>query len=171
MGKSLRLRLKVFLCLIQRKAMKKCTGKDSCGELKDESEFYAGSSGKLESVCKKCKYKRKRKYLSSNPKAAKKKKEADRRYEERSGRAKKRLEKYGLSEDQYKDMYLQQNGKCLVCSAEKEVLCVDHNHDTGQVRGLLCNKCNLGIGYLQDNPMNLKRAMEYLLEKGFYGSS
>lgn len=71
--------------------------------------------------------------------------------------------KYGLSTAQFDAMVDQQQGMCAICSNALE--CVDHCHVTGVVRGLLCNRCNLGIGMLDDNPVLLKQAAEYLLAR------
>jgi hypothetical protein len=68
-------------------------------------------------------------------------------------------------------MLLKQNDCCAICKRHKsEVtvkrknhLCVDHNHSTGKIRGLLCDKCNRGIGLLCDDIDILKNAIEYLL--------
>lgn len=79
--------------------------------------------------------------------------------------------KYNISLDDYKKMLLEQDNKCWTCSkkAEDETgkgLVVDHNHSTGQVRGLLCSKCNTAIGLLQENPVILQKVSKYLQEKG-----
>jgi hypothetical protein len=55
-----------------------------------------------------------------------------------------------------------QEGRCATCGRGDKILCVDHNHSTGIVRGLLCHRCNLGIGFLQDNPDLTQRATDYL---------
>lgn len=60
--------------------------------------------------------------------------------------------------------------KCAICKAGIEewggekgnTSCIDHDHKTNKVRGLLCSKCNLGIGMFEDNSENLKNAIEYL---------
>ena len=75
--------------------------------------------------------------------------------------------RYGLSPEQYLEIYQQQEGKCKICGEElqeDEYLCIDHDKDTGEVRGLLCKKCNLGLGHFKDNPENLRKAAEYLEE-------
>ena len=78
---------------------------------------------------------------------------------------------YNITIAQYDEMLLKQNDCCAICKRHKsEVtvkrknhLCVDHNHSTGKIRGLLCDKCNRGIGLLCDDIDILKNAIEYLL--------
>ena len=74
------------------------------------------------------------------------------------------LRRYNISLDDYNRMVIEQDGKCWTCSvkAEDEVLVVDHNHLTGEVRGLLCHKCNTGLGLFRDNQGYLLKAVEYL---------
>lgn len=87
---------------------------------------------------------------------------------------KKHLElkqKYNLSFDEYINLYNKQNGVCAICKSHMKLLSeefgnktanVDHCHQTGRIRGLLCNSCNCGIGFLQDNSTLLRLAAEYL---------
>lgn len=56
--------------------------------------------------------------------------------------------------------------ECVICGVEAELV-VDHCHRTGQVRGMLCNNCNMGLGHFKDDPMLLEFAKIYLL--GSYG--
>ena len=74
--------------------------------------------------------------------------------------------KYGITEEQYKIMVIQQNNKCLICgkSSNNQIrrLAIDHCHTTGKIRGLLCDNCNLGLGAFQDNPEILQSAIKYL---------
>jgi hypothetical protein len=72
--------------------------------------------------------------------------------------------KYGLNESEYLKLFTVQNNKCGICnkSFKKIRACVDHNHDTKKVRGLLCDKCNRGLGFFDDNIENMKNAIEYL---------
>jgi hypothetical protein len=79
----------------------------------------------------------------------------------------KLLDKYGIRVEQYEEMFRDQYGKCAICgSTQKNVFHVDHDHETGIVRGLLCMKCNLMIGYAKDNPENLIAAAQYLKNCG-----
>jgi hypothetical protein len=71
--------------------------------------------------------------------------------------------KYGISLDDYLAMYLAQGGLCLICN-KKTDLCVDHCHSTNKVRGLLCDKCNQGIGCLNHDIAQLENAIRYLKE-------
>jgi hypothetical protein len=73
--------------------------------------------------------------------------------------------RYGLSSSDYEVMLLKQGGGCGICGAAPKHdrrLSVDHDHDTGAVRGLLCDACNQAIGLLRDDPRLLKNAIEYL---------
>ncbi len=78
---------------------------------------------------------------------------------------------YGLSEEEYMKKLNEQDNLCAICGKKDEgkVLCVDHNHATGQVRGLLCHNCNVGLGNFKDSPEIIQSAIAYLLVKG--GSS
>lgn len=75
---------------------------------------------------------------------------------------------YGIDQDDYNKLLEDQKGKCKICSiklsgtSRHNKLCVDHDHSTGKVRGLLCHKCNTGLGLLGDSIENLEKAVEYL---------
>lgn len=75
---------------------------------------------------------------------------------------------YGITVEDYEEMLDAQGGVCAICGGNNEghlrknlKLAVDHNHETGRVRGLLCDKCNRGIGLLK-NQENIESAMLYL---------
>lgn len=77
--------------------------------------------------------------------------------------------KYGLTEEDVASMRLAQSGRCLICSIEfgktswgYDAANIDHNHRTGMVRGLLCTKCNRGLGLFCDDPRLLAKAAKYL---------
>lgn len=81
-------------------------------------------------------------------------------------RAARRVRKYGLSPGAYQLMLLQQRNACVICEEifSKEPH-VDHCHRTGEVRGLLCDQCNVGLGNFKDSLKILERAKEYLQGK------
>lgn len=69
----------------------------------------------------------------------------------------------GITEDRYWEMAYQQENRCMICYGTNGHmrLCIDHDHVTGEVRSLLCHKCNTGIGMFRENPSTLKSALEY----------
>ena len=74
---------------------------------------------------------------------------------------------YGVTPDDYERMLEMQNGRCAICRSPADTsfhkrLCIDHNHETGAVRGLLCSKCNSAIGLLNDSPELMYKAAEYV---------
>lgn len=75
--------------------------------------------------------------------------------------------RYGLSLDEYLVLRDSQGNACAICgkNAGEKRLAVDHCHDTGRVRGLLCNNCNAALGMMGDDPELLRLAADYL-EKG-----
>ncbi len=82
-----------------------------------------------------------------------------------SNAARKYVKRYGITIDEYDTLLRSQNGVCAICSREPvdgQRLAVDHDHKTGKVRGLLCFKCNTGLGHLGDSLDTLKRAVDYL---------
>lgn len=74
--------------------------------------------------------------------------------------------KYGISLEEYLQLATDQDGVCAICLKPEPVknrqLAVDHNHETGKVRGLLCSRCNPALGYLEDDPLRAEAAARYL---------
>lgn len=70
--------------------------------------------------------------------------------------------KYGLTLEEYEQMCRERGNRCDICGKPSKSPCVDHDHDTGLVRGLLCRKCNRGLGLLGDSAAALARAVKYL---------
>lgn len=77
------------------------------------------------------------------------------------------LSTYGITSEEYDAIYAAQGGKCAICqraTGARKKLSVDHDHATGEVRGLLCTPCNRDVlGHLRDSVMALLRAVRYLL--------
>jgi hypothetical protein len=67
---------------------------------------------------------------------------------------------YGITLEQWDEMFARQDGRCAICGQEAS-LHVDHDHETGQIRDLLCTRCNLGIGCFMDDPKTMSAAVEY----------
>lgn len=80
--------------------------------------------------------------------------------------------KYGLTENQVAAFVEQARGRCLICDvAFGDDFHVDHCHDTGLVRGLLCKRCNFGLGWFEDDPARLLSAYVYLTASGKQASA
>jgi hypothetical protein len=153
------------------------------GVTKPIEEFAKGGGGYLGKVCKECKAEQHRRWRARNPEhvkewhrqynqtAERKKAHADRerhRYQSNPGPilSDRRLRLYGVTRDEYNALLEKQCGVCAICGnscKSGRALGIDHNHVTGQIRGLLCGICNRAIGYLQDDPKLVQSALEYLL--------
>ena len=78
--------------------------------------------------------------------------------------------RYDMTMEDYDGLHEEQEGMCAICGAmeggttRSRKLHVDHNHTTGDVRGLLCNECNTGLGKFKDDTAILKNAITYLQE-------
>lgn len=130
--------------------MKTCC---KCGILKHIVDFYRDNrslDGRY-GHCKKCQA------------------EADRRWRARhpveSGKISRRSQlkrKFGLTLERLEELKNLQGRRCLICKTKPAKLCIDHNHQTGIFRGLLCNNCNTGLGLFYDSPERLRAAANYL---------
>lgn len=135
----------------KRPPHKRCS---TCKEMKYFKDFskHRGQPDGHHPQCKECRSKYK---PSPEAKARQKKKLA----------TWNRFKSSGFTQEDYEQKFAEQDGKCAICGTPKEEnrdLCADHNHDTGQKRGLLCHRCNTGIGLLQDNVDVLCAAIDYL---------
>jgi len=78
--------------------------------------------------------------------------------------------RFGLKKEEYVRLLQAQNGVCCICGQRETAkscgrirnLCVDHDHKTGKVRGLLCDRCNIALGCVKDNILLLYRCIDYL---------
>lgn len=142
---------------------KACT---RCSEVKAASEFFRAPRCKsgLTSWCRVCmRWNQKRYYdrdkaagvqrsitwAKNNPEKTK------------ANQHRRRVKAYGLTPEQFAAMTAEQNGACAICGTVGHLV-IDHCHGSGIVRGLLCQKCNKGIGLLADSPEVLKVAASYL---------
>lgn len=129
--------------------MKICT---KCNTLKTLDDFYPRNNrpdGK-ESECKDCCSLRKRKYRLDNKEII---------------RAQNKKRNPGWDIDRYNEYLELQNNTCAICGTDTPGLSdwsADHCHTTNQPRGLLCVRCNAGLGYFKDNPEYLQSAIDYL---------
>lgn len=119
--------------------------------------FTRHSKGSLRLDCNAC---RSRAWTESNKNPAKKE---HRKKISKNSRLKKT---YGISTERYNELFSLTKGCCYICglhqSTFNKALAVDHCHETGKVRGLLCSNCNLGLGLFKDSVENLFKAQNYL---------
>jgi hypothetical protein len=139
-------------------AQKECT---KCKTTKELNEFYTDARRKqgVTSWCRECwrEYERLRRERLG--------------FRGRKNRKLKHM--YGISIQEYTAMLKQQDGVCAICGKKEttinaknskvQKLCVDHDHITGKVRGLLCTACNKALGLLNDDPSKVIKAHEYLI--------
>jgi len=71
-------------------------------------------------------------------------------------------ERYGLTPEEYKEMYDAQKGKCAIPSCDGRAEFIDHDHSTNTVRKLLCRLCNSALGFFKDNPTLMREGAEYV---------
>jgi hypothetical protein len=149
--------------------MKKCS---KCGQEKPETDFYRKKRNKdgLLGHCKACENERVRSRYTTNLAVRQQKLEEGRRWRSNNpgrDRTNKRSRyiraAYGLTIEQHKQVYLDQNGCCAMCKQPVEYSKVqtDHSHVTGKFRGLLCYRCNSQIAIF-DNYDLWDMALDYI---------
>lgn len=159
----------------------------TCKNMLGHDSFYwrkrGAQAGQRMTTCKGCNVLKVKDWNKRNPVARKrtvfkydeKHRERTREYSRRHRENKTLEEKraphlkrsYGMTIADYNALLLKQGGKCALCLAVSARpsgghLCVDHDHDTGRIRGLLCVLCNTAIGLLGDDPKRLLEAAKYL---------
>lgn len=132
----------------------------SCRIVKPLNEFHHSKKHKLyekhypDSLCKACKAIKNKTWSKANPEKAN-------RYKIKS----KLKLRYKISIEEYDAMVVAQNNLCAICnqSQTRRNLSVDHCHQTNRVRGLLCDKCNLALGMINDDLTIVEGIKRYLL--------
>jgi predicted ATP-dependent endonuclease of OLD family len=129
--------------------MKECF---KCKEVKPFSEYWKvnNKTEKLQHYCKNCQNAVKRKSYKI------------------ASRNTRYIKNYGITLSQYNERLNIQNHKCSICETNTNEcgknFAVDHDHSTGKVRGLLCDKCNRGLGAFKDSKDLISKAYKYLME-------
>lgn len=101
-------------------------------------------------------------WVKSNPERARASwRAAYQRYDSQNARWKR---KYGIDREYYAALLKSQNGRCAVCEEPMQRPNVDHDHQTGKIRGLLCTPCNQGLGHFRDSVIFLRNASYYLIK-------
>lgn len=135
---------------------KQCT---RCGQEKNLSMFSMRENGRYHSHCKSC-------ITEANLQ----------RYHQKNGKQQQKersfknlTKRYGISPEIYEQERIKQEYKCILCGTHETKsthgrLHIDHCHETGKYRGLLCMNCNAALGSFKDNVEVMKKAIEYINE-------
>lgn len=129
-----------------------------CKEEKPKTDFNVCGKNQhtrrpwLSAHCKECGKERSKDYNRSN---------------QHRQRAKRYARRYGITITEYEKLLLDQNERCAICCSVEpgshfNYFSIDHDHATGEVRGLLCDHCNRGLGYFRDDPEILRAAIGYV---------
>ena len=124
-----------------------------CHAEKPLEDFYVvKKTGYVHAACKRCTCDAAKAWRDANPEKFRK-----------AIRNNQLQKKYGLTLEEYDALAASQDGRCAICGwKQPSSLNVDHDHETGRVRGLLCTPCNTGLGLFGDNVALLTKATNYL---------
>jgi hypothetical protein len=136
----------------------------TCKTMKTKSEFAKaiGQVDGLQGFCRSCGRVKQAKWRSENRVQA-----------NRAAANAHRRRRLGIEPHQYDEMLAEQGGVCAICNGLCDIrtvtgvqknLAVDHDHETGDIRGLLCTRCNTAIGLFDDDTERLAKAREYLFK-------
>lgn len=118
------------------------------------------SNNKFTSACKKCRAKQYQNWVEKN------------RQKERNKNRRKRLKRIGFTPELFNSMLEYQNNLCAICYTNDpgpNGWQADHDHNTGKARGVLCLRCNIGLGFLEQKGLDwADRAKRYIQDKGWY---
>lgn len=161
--------------MISENGTKTCS---CCKQEKPVSEFHKdkNSSDGYTYKCKECRNAANRKYYQDHPEKRKEKNDKKKEYRklyyaDEEHKFKYRVKyiekKFGINYEEYDRMMEEQEGVCAICGCPEtkenaKYLAVDHDHNTGKIRGLLCNNCNRALGLLKDDVLVLQNAINYL---------
>jgi hypothetical protein len=139
-----------------------------CGEEKPLTAYRNRGGNQthlVKSRCNACLYKEHRRWTEENPERIRECRKKD------SWTLAKRCARRGITPEQLIDAYERQEECCAICKEEVELInsAIDHNHETGEFRGVLCKQCNRALGMFKDNPNILHNAISYLNMFGNYG--
>lgn len=139
-----------------------------CAVEKPMSEYHFKGKGTTRNDCKDCVAEYGRGYRAANKERIRQKKREYTQAKPEIKRASYLRKEYGITLEDYDRMYTEQGGKCMICKTEDvrngqhKHLHIDHCHEVGHIRGLLCSRCNAGLGHFNDRPELLMAAAGYL---------
>ena len=150
--------------------MKKCI---KCEKLLSECRFYAKHNGKLSSYCKSCLYIINRDFRKDNNNY----KETCKQYNLKNKQKFKKDSKrrylkyaYNLSSEEYSTLLKNTKGSCIICKnsfTKDRIPHIDHDHNSGKIRTIICGQCNRGLGYFNERKLSLFNSIFYLIKYKF----
>lgn len=141
-----------------------------CKLSKEMEEFHRDRSHKDGrcSTCKKCSLARHAVYYSENLEERTTYNKRYQKVNKKKIRDQTRCSIYGLALGEFDRLFAEQGGICAICGSPggKRGIGVDHDHESGKIRALLCGPCNIGIGMLKDSSVLIQKAADYLKRHG-----
>lgn len=143
-----------------------------CGETKSKIEFIKNKafSDGYDTLCLVCNRKRVKQWRKDNPDKRKEQSKKESSPDKIYNRRKHLKYAYGITIEEYDALYIQQEGRCAICGVHQSEYSrrfhLDHCHNTGKVRGLLCPECNHLLGRAKDSKTILQNAINYLTTTG-----
>lgn len=142
----------------------------TCSKCKTDQDLdqFIKSSGQ----CRTCRRRRNLVWRLAHPEKVKyqasdKTRERSRVYWENGGKEVALMTRYALTKEDYDRLFQSQNGQCAICFTDLDKYThIDHSHETSEVRGLLCQLCNRGLGHFKDDVERLSNAINYLIKHG-----
>lgn len=156
----------------EKTGLKKCTGVAGCGRSMTLDKFYAytkSPDGRAR-ICIECQKKKGAEYRQKNrQKILNYLRDYRATIRGASVEKERRFTRYGINQNQYEETLRSQDFRCAICKTDKpslvsgtETFVIDHDHETGLFRGILCNRCNLLIGSAEEKVLILASAIRYL---------
>ena len=145
-----------------RHACKECRNEDKRKKYKTRKEIINEQNKKSYYKHKEERLKKYRENYANDPEFYRNKAKQWRKNNFKAYKSRQLKNSVGISFELYEKLLTDQKNKCRICTRKVKVLCVDHCHSTGKIRGLLCGNCNLGLGNFKDNKLRLKNAIKYL---------
>jgi hypothetical protein len=150
-----------------------------CGESKTLDQYGTFRNGTRKEgkrkICNFCRAQRAKELRAADPEKYRAIDNAsyqrNKEYQKQYGRNYHLKKKYGMTAEQWDATFESQGCACAICKSRETShhWCVDHDHESGEVRGILCSPCNILIGMAKDHPQVLDDAKRYLEERGYYG--
>lgn len=145
--------------------MKTC---QRCGADKPLDDFHRDAKADDGRVawCKTCRKEYRAEVYARDPQAAKDYQREWKRRNPAKVTEYGRRHRHGVEPEDFERLLAEQEGRCAICGTDDEMLRIDHCHDRRVIRGLLCDRCNRGVGFFDDNPERLRAAAEYVVREG-----